>query len=191
MDDIIIDGQTLATFSNLTPDQTEEFCNSVCQDFLPAGLWDIQSIRNGVESADFAWQFLQAGLREAWENRFPLDMSIQLIIAVDKYSKLENVLSRVPEMSNQEIANMRPPAAEVWPFQRAVMYLAVNSWRARFCTRCGKRFVAVKPKSTYCSDVCFKESRKGAKQAWWEAHGENWRSGKKTVTAKRSKKGAK
>jgi len=190
MDDILIDAQMLGTFSNLTPAQIEEFRNSICPGFLPAEFWDIQTIKVG-QSAEFEWQSIQRSLQEAWTKRFPLDMSIQLIIEVDKYSKLEQALRKVPEMSNEEIANMKPPAAEVWPFQRAVMYLAVNSWRARFCTRCGKRFVAAKPKSTYCSDACFKESRKGAKQAWWGAHGETWRSNKKKATAKQSKKGAK
>jgi hypothetical protein len=174
--DTLIDAQMLAVFSNLTPAEVAQFRNGVAPYFLPASFWDVQSIMPGAASAEFAWQFVQRGLQEAWAKRFPLDLSIQLIVALDKYSQLERALQQIPEMSNQEIANMSVPAMEVWPFQRAVMYLAVNSWRARFCPNCGKRFVATKPKSTYCSDACFSQSRKGAKRAWWLEHGEQWRA---------------
>ncbi len=194
-DDSFIDAQMLATFSNLAPQQIEEFRNAICPDFLPAGFWAALSITPGDEFGEFAWQSVQQSVQKAWSERFSLDTAIQLITKVDKFSKGEQILRQVTGMSNQEIINLRLPTPEVWPFQRAIMYLAVNSWRARFCTRCGKRFVAVRPKSTYCSDACFKESRKGAKQAWWAAHGEQWRANvaKKTTAktkAKRILKGA-
>jgi len=191
MDEILIDAQMLATFSNLSPNEADEFRNSICPNFLPADFWRVLSISSGTETAEPAWQSIQQLVRESWTKRFPLEESIQLIMAIDKHSKVSQELARAERMSNQELLQLKLPDQEVWPFQRAVMFLTVNSWRTRFCTRCGKRFVAAKPKSTYCSDACFKESRKGAKQAWWEAHGENWRSGKKKATTKRSKKGAK
>jgi len=193
MDDILIDAQTLATFSNLTPGEVEAFRNGVAPEFLPSSdeFWGMRSTTPGATDAEFVWQSIQQGLQEAWAKRFPLDRSLQLITIINKYSELEKAFRQVPNMSNEEIAGTRFPAQEVWPFQRAVMFLAVNSWRARFCPRCGKRFVAAKPKSTYCSDACFKESRKGSKRAWWGEHGEERRKGKQKEIKKQSKKGSK
>jgi hypothetical protein len=188
MDDILIDAQMLAAFSNLTREQVGEFRNAIAPDFLPSSLWEMTRIESEVFQV---WQVIQRKVQEAWAKRFPLDLSIQLITDTDRFSSTAQSLERASRMSNQEISNMSLPMQEVWPFQRAVMFLAVNSWRARFCLRCGKRFVATKPKSTYCSDECSSESRKGTKRAWWGSHGEEWRSGKKRATAKRSKKGAK
>lgn len=171
--DILIDAQMLATFSNLTPTQVDEFRNSVAPDFLPNSLWDLTRIDSTVESA---WQVIQRKAQNAWTKHFLLDQSIELITDVDRYSQQHKHWDRLNQMSNEEIANTKVPATDVWPFQRAIMFLAVNSWRARFCPACGKRFVAAKPKSTYCSDACFNESRKGAKRAWWSEHGEQWRA---------------
>jgi hypothetical protein len=186
--DILIDGQMLAAFSNLAPEEVDVFRNSVAPDFLPSSLWDLTHIES---TALPAWQLIQQKLREAWTKRFPLDLSIELISDIYRYSQQHKFWDQLQQMSNREITRASVPATEVWPFQRAVMFLAVNSWRARFCLRCGKRFVAAKPKSTYCSDDCFKESRKGAKRAWWGEHGEKWREGKQRVTKKQPKKGGK
>jgi hypothetical protein len=187
MDDILIDAQMLATFSNLTPAQAEEFRNSIYPNFLSPDFWKLQSFNVETASGGLAWQSIQEDLQEAWANRFPLDTSIQLITAVDKFSQLEQALKQVPQMSNQEIATMNLPSQEVWPFQRAIMFLAVNSWRARFCPRCGKRFVAAKPKSTYCSEDCSQESRKGSKRGWWGEHGQQLRESKKAAKTRSAK----
>jgi hypothetical protein len=195
MDSILIDADALAKFSNLKPQDTEEFRNKIYRDFLPADLWDVLSFTVGdtsvgETSSPVAWQSIQGLLQDAWANRFPLDSSVQIITAVDKLSQLTRQLARASQMSNEDIVNRVWPAQEVWPFQRAVMFLAVESWRARFCPACGKRFVAVKPKSTYCDVSCFKEARKGAKRAWWNAHGQQLRNSKPaTSQAKKLKKG--
>lgn len=182
----LVDAEMLAKFSNLAPAQVDEFRNSIAPDFLPADYWNAPSI-TVVGDPESPWQWLQHGVQDAWAN-FSLDRSIQLITAVDKYSKLEQRLQQIPKISNQEILTIELPAPEVWGFQRAVMFLAVNSWRARFCLGCGKRFVATKPRSTYCTDTCFKENRKDVKRAWWGAHGQELRKSKATRT-KKDKKG--
>ena len=187
MDNHLLDAQCLATFANLGPDQTDEFRNSICPDFLPASFWDKTTITTTVDSS---WLLLQRFLQEVWNEKFPLDKSIQLIIWADKETKLAQSLERVSQMSNQEILSMEAPKPDVWPFQRAVMFLAVNSWRARFCLGCGKRFVAAKPRSTYCSDACFKENRKDVKRAWWSQHGQQLRESKaRSMRTKNGKKG--
>jgi hypothetical protein len=189
MDDVLIDAQTLATFSNLSLGGAAEFRNSICPSFLPDDLWDLLSITPEAETAEPAWQSIQQLLQESWVKRFPLEWSIQLITTIDKHSKTSQALANVERMSNQDLLKLKLPIQEVWPFQRAVMFLTVNSWRARFCPACGKRFVAAKPKSTYCSDACFEETRKGAKRAWWNQHGQALRHAK--VTTKRRKKAKK
>jgi|SRR5579859_1552848 len=44
------------------------------------------------------------------------------------------------------------------PLQQAIVYLFENSWRARFCAECNKRFVAAESKSKYCGDTCSQEA---------------------------------
>lgn len=169
----------LATFSNLTAAQMDEFRNGIAPDFLPKDSWNPPSVdATTLEPSGPHWQWLQQGLQDAWARHFPLDLSIQLITAIAKHSKLEQALGQLLKKLNQEVASVQPIdlTPEVWPFQRAIMFLAVNSWRARYCPACGKRFVAAKPKSTYCSDACFSESRKESKRAWWSEHGEQWRT---------------
>jgi hypothetical protein len=68
---------------------------------------------------------------------------------------------------------------ESWPFQKAVMLLAVEPWRAGFCSQCGMRLVADKPGRKFCGDKCSQSSRKGTKRAWWAKHGGNWRAKQK------------
>src|SRR5262249_40543643 len=75
---------------------------------------------------------LQKLVRSAWSSRFPLDSSVQLITDTDTLSARSQMLARVTQMSNEEIAALKLPAKEVWPFQRAVMFLAIESWRVRF-----------------------------------------------------------
>jgi hypothetical protein len=76
---------------------------------------------------------------------------------------------------------------KVWPFQRAVMFLGTNPWRASTCV-CGKLFVADKPAQRYCSDKCFQDARRLAKRTWWSDHGEAVRSGKKKPAKKQTKR---
>jgi len=77
---------------------------------------------------------------------------------------------------------------QVAPYQQAVMFLFANRWRAKFCLRCGDRFVANAPKSIYCSDACFQSARKDSKKAWWNENRSQWRNKRtKSMKSKRSK----
>ena len=79
----------------------------------------------------------------------------------------------------------------VYPYMQAVMLLATESWRARFCPFCGNRFAADIPARRFCSDKCFQESRRRYGNAMWAKHGKEWRSSKKKSSTKRTKKGSK
>lgn len=98
------------------------------------------------------WWIFQAGLLQAWKERFPADWAVSFI------------------------ALTHPKATfEAWPYQRALMFLAVEPWRARFCAICGRRFVAEKPATRFCSVECAAGARKESRDAWWRKNGEHWR----------------
>ena len=183
MNDILIDAQALATFANLEPNNIEEFHNSVYPDFVPPFLWRLPESEEGTPPD---WKRLRNKLRDVWKEGFPLEGAIQLISSIFSLSVAEEVVNQPDD------AKIFPRA---WPFQRAVMFLAVNPWRVRFCQRCAKSFVANEPRSAYCSDLCFNESRKGTKRGWWAEHGQQWRDkkagGKSKGTKVRAKKGRK
>lgn len=184
MEEILLDAQALATFSNLAPHKEEEFQNSIYPCFLPSDFWDTKT---ATTTGERPWQSLQAFLSEVWKKGFPLEEAIQLIVCVDKNTKTAQRLEAALNMSNEEVLSMEIKP-EVWPFQRAVMYLAVNPWRARFCLRCGKRFVALKPRNVYCGDDCSRESRKGTKRNWWNQTGTVQRKAASKAKSRKSKK---
>jgi len=101
------------------------------------------------------WWMLQQALRRSWELSFPLNWCVMLISAAH---------------------DQNPTPFRVWPFQRAVMFLGVEPWRARFCGVCGNRFVADKPARRFCSSACATRARQGTRAASWKRHGEEWRT---------------
>lgn len=98
------------------------------------------------------WWGFQAGLLQAWKEGFPADWAVSLIALTHPKTTFE-----------------------AWPYQRALMFLAVEPWRARFCGICGKRFVAGKPATRFCSAKCAGSARKNSRDAWWHKGGERWR----------------
>jgi len=98
------------------------------------------------------WWGFQAGLLQAWKEHFPADWAVSLIALTQPKTRFES-----------------------WPYQRALMFLAVEPWRARFCAICGRRFVAEKPATRFCSVKCAGGARKNSRDAWWHMHGERWR----------------
>jgi hypothetical protein len=53
--------------------------------------------------------------------------------------------------------------------QRAVLAMMVESWRARFCPKCGIPFVARKPAHKFSPpEECFTENRRITQRAWKE-----------------------
>lgn len=95
------------------------------------------------------WPFQQV-LRLTWEEGFPLESSVLLITGAER--------------------------GHAYPYQYAVMFLAIEPWRARFCPRCGKRFVADKPARRFCSTACTGNARQGTRAASWKRHGKKWRT---------------
>jgi len=176
MDPILVEAFTLAQFANLKPTEVERFRNSVGPNFLP----DFWETRNWGGS--LAWQDAQRFLRDLWSARppFPQAEAVKLIIRIDRYRDLTYSVEK------------KPPVGEDWvcPAQRAIMFMAVNPWRARFCPTCGERVVAATARSTRCDkQSCFEESRRATKREAWRRNGKQWRAKlKKTAKKARSKK---
>jgi predicted nucleic acid-binding Zn ribbon protein len=89
------------------------------------------------------------------------------------------------EIPGHKITNRSNLREGYIPLQSAMVYLFENSWRARFCPVCGKRFVAGEPKTKFCSSTCSENDRRRQKREWFQTHGAAWRRKRK------SKKGAK
>jgi hypothetical protein len=191
--EMLHDAQVLARFSNLEADDVEYFRNNFAG-FVPSMWW-----QTSVGSAtDPIWKHNRENARRAWKEGFPPELCIRLIAsgtlpdtaALSAHDFMADNVVHIPlsaaaayridpDLYNQE--------AQVWPYQMAVMYLAVNPWRAATCA-CGNRFVADKPSRRFCSDKCFQDSRKRSRMAWWTEKGSKAR--RKTAKAGKKKRGA-
>ena len=142
--EVIRDAQELAEFANRTDAAELLAFRENYPDFLSWTIWDATGSAAGI--ADTTPEALQAELRKTWKNGFPIEDSLGLLR--DSYDKLDR---------------------NNFPFQRAVMLLTIEPWRAKYCV-CGNHFVADLPNRRFCSDKCFQQSRKRSKRAWWQAN---------------------
>src|SRR6266478_5286109 len=142
MDELLIDSQVLAEFANLnaqdandlSPANAEHFRNNH-PGFVPEEWWtnvhwraETKEEPKGFFGAP--WMFAQRLLQDAWREKFSVEKSValvNLVVANDLHAQMES-------------------GAKVFAYQRAVMYLGTNRWRAKFCLRCGNRFIATTPK---------------------------------------------
>jgi hypothetical protein len=176
--------ERLALFANADESGVAKF-QLTNADFFPTGFWaaldpqrprtlTLGSARNTIPTMRDAddsvvmphWWGIQQGLRRAWEEGFPPDWSAILIALTQSKT-----------------------SAQAWPYQRALMFMAIESWRARFCGICGERFVAEKPARRFCSNQCASDARRMSRTAWWHEHGEKWR--RKRAMRRTSKRGEK
>jgi hypothetical protein len=164
MDKILNEAKALAAFSNLKSNDEVEYFRHNYPDFMP-DIWTTVTI--GAESAQ---RVLQGLLSDGWKSGFALDDCVGLITAVASFSNLEKVKQHAMQLYDGGASTTLPPP-ETWPFQRAVMFLGMNPWRASICSRCGNRYVKDKSTRRFCSDECFQASRRLSKQEWWSEHG--------------------
>lgn len=203
--------QTLAEFSNLEPNRLDYFRNNY-PNFVPQAWWDY---KNGLQ-----WRKTQEFLRRWWENcstragarRTAPDWNSNSLASspvseLIRGAHLIQDKAALPSTSVSEVMRLilsvfdprHPPTLtsidemswESVPFQKAVLYLFEQPWRARFCAQCNKRFVAAEPKNKFCSDACSNESRLHQKRNAWHAHKNQWRPQKnrrKHTAARRYKR---
>jgi hypothetical protein len=135
-------------------------------DFFPAKFWDhkIRQTPPGVSTSAQPqlpgiplWKGWQDVLLQAWRAAFPFSEVMRLAVAP--------VIQEVDMLGSLSEA----------PYQRALLLMASDPWRARFCSKCGKPFVALKANAKFCGPGCFAESRLNTKRRWWAKHGSEWR----------------
>ena len=184
--EILREARTLALFSNLTPENSEYFRQNY-PGFVPDRWWravysellgGANEFANEAPSIDnVLWRLWQKFLQESWTKLSP----DRIIALLTMWAGTE----QSSESSESEVRGRGICIPVAYPYQRAVMFLAMEQWRAKFCANCGKRFVKEKPRQKFCGDACFAESRKAYKRALWEEHPE-WLENRK-----RPKKGSK
>lgn len=121
------------------------------------------------------WRAWQQLLRVAWHTGFDLDSTTQLL---NINLPDEHAFSRLPPLQPGERTFEFAPT---WDFQRAVLGVAWQNWRAKFCERCGQPFVAERPKIKYCGLSCSGDVIRNRKASYW-------RLNRKSLNAKRRRK---
>jgi ribosomal protein L24E len=183
---VLWQAERLALFSNISDDAAVERFRKNHDSFFPRNFWNwslSQAPTSGpiltldAASAEAVGRlrrepripFLRAFqqvLCEAWQKGFPLEECVRLISSAAVADRLFGKTDVEPDLSSYP----------VWPYQRAVMFLGVEPWRARFCGLCGTRFVADKPARRFCSNKCSAKARKDSRAVSWSKHGEKWRA---------------
>ncbi len=177
---ILWDAERLARFANAAE---VESLREDYGDLFPQNFWNWQVRQFGEGEVVWArspdvfdrlkneppipfWRAFQTALRVAWKMRFPLEECVRLISC-----------AAVPDrLSGKTDVEADLLSYGVWPYQRVVMFLGVEPWRARFCGACGNRFVADKPARRFCSNTCSGKARQASRAASWNKHGKKWRA---------------
>jgi hypothetical protein len=181
--DVLWDAERLALFSNINGPREAKNFRGEYDGFIPPHFWKdtipvapddpipeedpifglygtdtsgalyAMGLKSAPKSVLF-WWWLKQRIRVAWQRGFPREMCVKLICSTSR-----------PVWFFQ-----------AWPYQNALMFLACEAWRARFCGQCGERFVADKPARRFCSGRCSAQARRVSRAISWEKHGDEWRT---------------
>lgn len=179
---VLDDARTLALFSNLTDESSECFRQNY-PDFVPGRWWravhyelpgfqgdyEITNSTPSVGNENTLWRLWQKLLQESW-TKLTADRIIALLTMWS--SREESV-----ESADSEVPGVSIPTAH--PYQRAIMFLAMEPWRAIFCEKCGQRFVKENPRQRFCSEACFHVARKAYKRGLWADNSPKWLENRK------------
>jgi len=195
-EDLVKDAQVLAKLANLNlMDRAGvDYFQHNFKDFVPERFWEPWRFST-KEELQKAWQEFpnisseelraklrpgpppvqkfQEWLQDAWRTGFSLNACLRLLSACSVFSELSLKLGG--DVQFEDFVGQSE-----WPAQRAILFLAVDVWRARFCQRCGKMFVADKTGRKFCSSECFATSRKNVKRLWASDAREKQRSKKQS-----------
>jgi hypothetical protein len=151
--------RVLADYANLEPDGVEGFA-AAHPDFVPA--WWFAPLGGKGKGP---WMRERDLVREAW-GKFPADLILRLVTS---HWFTFGTFNRREESAQQK----------EWPYQQAVMFLHVNSWRAKTCEWCGKRFIGEYSQARFCSfgvvadgnqTTCYWAHRKQYTKGNWIEH---------------------
>lgn len=180
--DLLREARTLAEFSNLSPADVDYFRHNY-PDFVPDWWGSAAFSLEEAEKSIPVWKLEQQRLQDAWRTGFPPDTCVQLISDAAKMTELERRLQAMTErliepLTGPPLAKEVLPKPIVYPYQRAVMFLAIAPWRAQHCKMCLNRFVAGEPRQQLCSERCRQEAERRRKRGWWMRSGKEWRGSK-------------
>jgi hypothetical protein len=179
----IRDAQALAEFANLTPEKLARF-RQLESDFVPRDWWDYQPTNErGKPSAPWPpalseggtkqwkqWELNQGWLLEAWSKKFEIDQFVFIRLLLSVFDP-DQVLWSPAVHPHPPFADLTMMPDTMYPYQRAVIFLMEQRWRARLCARCNCPFAATHNQQKYCSqergaenETCFALARKGQKR---------------------------
>jgi hypothetical protein len=185
---------TLAEFANLKPADVAVF-RKAYPNFAGHDWWDGMERRGDETESKPSWLGLQETVRKAWENHFSPDTCIALIVHGSNLS----IIGETVRHLNEDLVAMEGPEAwqrmksfaraQVFDYQRAVMFLHVQPWRASRCLNgaCGKLFAKDAKGRLFCSQTCYNANRSEDKRRWWNEVGTKQRA-KKNRTKKKPRK---
>jgi hypothetical protein len=150
--------ETLAEFARLTPEGVEVF-REYHEDFVPAVWWEYK-----VSSGTLLWKINQEFLQEAWEKHFEIGQFelMRLLTSVFDPTSITDVMLRTK--SRPAFATVTEMPEEFYPYQKAVLFLMNQKWRARFCNVCRLPFVRGHNQQKSCSEPCLSQNRKKQKR---------------------------
>jgi hypothetical protein len=168
--------QALAEFANLTPEKVGRF-RRIESDFVPQDWWDYRPTNEkGEPQAPWAedgitqqWQLNQSWLRKAWKKHFDIDQFELIRLLTSVFDPQE--IQIIPWHPRPAFADVYGMPDTMYPYQRAVVFLTEQRWRARLCEVCKAPFVAGHSRQKYCGqergkerETCFDLVRKEQKR---------------------------
>jgi hypothetical protein len=193
--------ERLATFANLTPDDAAAFRKRYPH-FAPDAWWD-NRVWNAANGVVFVWTEEQKRVRVAWQTGFSPDDCIALIAAGAKTADWEadikahqaageaGLLVEGAEAEGAEFFHKHEQRQRrIFDYQRAVMFLHIQQWRASRCEReeCRKYCVKDAKGRRYCSKTCFDINRIADKLKCWRDRGSKQRAAKNKAKKNRTRK---
>lgn len=177
--------EELARFANLRAEDVAPF-REAHPNFAGHDWWD---------STAPPWTEYQRMVQQAWENGFAPDNCIALIVHGSNLSVIgerrryfDGALQALDGKAAADFirANVGIP---VFDYQRALMFLHVQPWRASRCLNraCGKFFVKTSKGQRFCSVACSDAIRGEAKRKWWADEGTKQRAKRNKANKKRGK----
>lgn len=170
--------------------QAAEFAQAYPQ-FFPLHFFKLQMTnhlaKGGIDTAN-APEIGLTGFRSA--SAFPLWRAWRNLLLRCWHSKLSyTYVAQLISVPTALPADALPNVEfqPVYDFQRCVLWIMLEQWRARFCTRCGRPFVAAKQPTKHCGETCKEEAEKERNRRHWKDYGRTWRR-KKRAEAKQSRR---
>jgi hypothetical protein len=159
-------------YSDFIPAVPEQGKVRIASKSPQSGLYELESFPRLI----FNLQFL---LRRAWEQPTPLEREIHLNLTLHEVQK-----------HFLELTKMKPAEGSSYhPVWKAIGNIAVGlthaqrvTDRMRTCPNSScpaPHFVAKRKTQKFCSEICAAPAQREQKKAWWNEHGENWRSSRK------------